>query len=38
LAVHLMKRPVKEIGSQQWNKRLTRLMALGVASRESTKE
>ena len=33
-----MKRPLKDIGGLQWNKKLTRLMALGVASRKSTKE
>jgi len=38
LEVHLMKRPLKDIGGPQWNKRLTRLVALGVASRESGKE
>jgi hypothetical protein len=38
LAVHLMKRKVADVGSPAWNAKLTRLLALGVAARESVEE
>lgn len=38
LAVHLLERPVKEIGTPGWNAKLNRLLALGAGAREMNED
>lgn len=38
LAVHLLERPLKDVGTPGWNKRLNRLLAAGAGAREMTEE
>lgn len=38
LAVHLLRKEVKDVGTPEWNSKLNRLLAYGAAARENTED